>query len=956
MSTSPMRTTPKRAAALRRSGIPGAALLGVAALLSAAAPAAQAAQPAAARAADPDPAPELIPGQRTATPALVEGIEEPAQDSGSAADAARKHLAQKKSRYHISDPRRDLTAGKTVRGRTGEAVRFQQKHKGIPVLGGQYLVRLEEKKGGDRVVTGTSGKYFTGLTVGAGAKVSEGTAVERATAAALTGLSEGGAGSLTRLSGPDAPERKSAAKEQRGKGSSLKGGASLKGTSLKGTSHGLVVLPQGKGVLTYHVTVTGEDPATGAPVKQEIYIDADAGFPVLSYSGIQAFDDAPSAHPGTEGSGVKLDGGKVALDVTKDAKSGAYGLIDQRRQWGGSKNPITTYDARDVDAGDASGKWPKGLKDVTSPTPEFGKDATESGAVDAHWAAGQVYDYYRTKHGRDSLDDKGMAINSLVGVTDQGLPFVNAFWDGQKMVYGGGDEENKVFSADLDVVGHEMTHGVVEHTAGLVYTGQSGALNEAVADYFGNAIDVTATGNEDSPEASLIGENLCRTQGPKDCAMRDLNDGRTTGKDFLGVTYATDSGGVHLNSTIFSGALWDIREDLGGDRADRIVYKALTEYLTPLDGFTEARGAVVAAAKDLGTKGKDLRAVNRAFDAHGIVKGWEKAIGADSDKLLGDLNIKRTGAGAGGGWWATSKSDEEGGEPYSVHAGRTDGKGAPKLLSPNDGRFHVHPDTDGKTVAWAAYGADSVEILSRPLRGGPVKKLWSAGTTVGNVKVSGNTVAWQESSPFGQQRVAYIKPGEREPHFVDGGRYEVATALPTLSGDKLGYAKAYTDKDGIDQISTEITDVRTGKQTLVPAKESRLGISTPTINGKYLYWLVDDIADDNRQGLRRAKLDGTGLTDVIPEDGKDSYFWGVDASDTALTLTRWKPERGWSNSNLTKLVQTDLDGKGAQRVSCNRGEQSYGAADTGRRVVWIDGTTGHTDLVTRARPAGTCTQ
>ncbi|ATL31995.1 Zinc metalloproteinase precursor / aureolysin [Streptomyces formicae] len=941
VNKSPMRTTPKRPKGLRTAGIPsaagGVALLGVSALLALAVPVAHAADPG-----GPDPVPELIPGLHTATPALVDGIEEPAQDSGPAAAAAKKHLEEKKSRYRIADPRRDLTAGKTVRGRTGEAVRFQQKHKGIPVLGGQYLVRLAEK-GGDRVVTGTSGKYFTGLTVGAGAEVSERTAVERATAAALSGLSEGGAGQWSKLSGPAAKKPAEGAKKQRGKKSSL-----------SGKSHGLVVLPQGKGVLTYHVTVTGEDPTTGAPVKQEIYVDANAGFPVLSYSGIQALDDAPAGHPGTKGSGVKLDGSKVALDVTKDARTGAYGLIDQRRQWGGSKNPITTYDARDVDANDASGKWPSGLKDVTSPTPEFGKDATEAGAVDAHWAAGQVYDYYKAKHGRDSLDDKGMAINSLVGVTDQGQPFVNAFWDGQKMVYGGGDEENKVFSADLDVVGHEMTHGVVEHTAGLVYTGQSGALNEAVADYFGNAIDVTATGNEDSPEASLIGEDLCRTQGPKDCAMRDLNDGRTTAKDFLGVTYATDSGGVHLNSTIFSGALWDIREDLGGKRADRIVYKALTEYLTPLDGFTEARNAVVAAAKDLGVKGADLRSVTRAFDAHGIVKGWEKAIGADSDKLLGDLNIKRTGAGAGGGWWATSKSDEEGGEPYSVYAGRTDGKGTPKLLSPNDGRFHVYPDTDGKTVAWVAYGADSVDVLSRPLKGGPVKKLWSAGTTVGNVKVSGDTVAWQESSPFGQQRVAYIKPGEREPHFVDGGRYEVATALPTLSGAKLGYAKVYTDKDGIQQVSTEITDVRTGKQTLVPAKESRLGISTPTINGKYLYWLVDDIADDNRQGLRRAKLDGTGLTDVIPEDGDDSYFWGVDASDSALTLTQWKPEQGWSNSNLTKLVQTDLDGKGRGRVSCNRGEQSYGAADTGTRVVWIDGTTGHTDLVTRARPAGTC--
>ncbi|MCI3929652.1 M4 family metallopeptidase [Streptomyces sp. AN091965] len=923
----------------------GAALLGAAALLASGVPAAQAADET-----PQGPATEVVPGTGTKTPALVDGIEEAAKDSGSPAAAARGHLAAKKDRYEIADPARNLTAEQTLKQGDDETVRFQQKHRGLPVLGGQYLVRME-KKDGDRVVTGTSGKYFTGLTVGTRAHVAEKTAVERAVAA--TGAGDGRSGSLTKLS--PRPDRTRAGAKAKAR---TEGGRK---PELTGASHGLVVLPRGKGVLTYHVTVTGTDPVSGAPVKQEVYVDAASGFPVLQYSGIQSIaDDAD--FPGTTGSGVKLDGKKVDLDLTHDAASDAYQLRDHRRQWDGSKNALTTWDARGVDANDASGRWPSGIGEVASKTKEFGKDATESGAVDAHWAAGQVYDYYKKKHGRDSLDGKGMAINSLVGVTDGGFPFVNAFWDGQKMVYGGGDEETKTLSADLDVVGHEMTHGVVEHTAGLVYVGQSGALNEAVADYFGNAIDVTASKTPMSdPKAALIGEDLCRTKAPEDCAFRNLNDGRTTAKDFLGVTIGTDSGGVHLNSTIFSGALWDIREDLGGTLADRIVYKALAEYLTPLDGYTDARNAVVAAAKALGVKGAKLRSVNRAFDAHGITKGWEKAIGADSDKLLGDVNATRlggglpnTGAGAGGGWWATSKSDDEGQEAFSVWAGRTDGKGTKKLISPNDGRYHVYPDTDGRTVAWVAYGPTSVEVLSRPLTGGPVKKLWSAGTTVANVHVSGQTVTWQESSPHGQQRVAYLRKGEREPVFVDGGRYDVATALPTLSGDKLGYAKVYVDKDGHQQVSTEITDVRTGKHTLVPAKGAYLGIATPAINGTYLYWLVDDIADDNRMGLRRANLDGTGLTDVIPESSATAYFWNVDASDSAVTLTQWRPQRGWSNGNLTKLVQTDLDGKGLKRVSCNRGEQTGHAADTGKRVVWIDGTTGRTDLVTRARPAGTC--
>lgn len=145
---------------------------------------------------------------------------------------------------------------------------------------------------------------------------------------------------------------------------------------------------------------------------------------------------------------------------------------------------------------------------------------------------------------------------------------------------------------------------MIEHSANLVYAGQSGALNEAVADYFGNAIEADVHGIPTTdPDSGLVGERLCRTKSPRECALRDLSDGRTTTGSFLGLDFAHDNGGVHLNSTIFGGALWDARRELGADLTDRIVYKALTEYLTPLDGFTEGRAAVLAAAKDLGVAG-----------------------------------------------------------------------------------------------------------------------------------------------------------------------------------------------------------------------------------------------------------------------------------------------------------------------------------------------------------------
>ncbi|MEV0964707.1 M4 family metallopeptidase [Streptomyces sp. NPDC049910] len=934
-------------------GAGAAALLAAAGLLITAVPA---------QAATPPPAPpvEVVPGEDTATPALVEGLHEPVDAEAAPADAARGHLEARESRYRIAEPKRDLTPVRTLKRGVDETVRLQQRHRGVPVLGGQYVVRME-KSGGERVVTGTSGKYFTGLTTGTEATVTEDVAVRRAVGATAARL--GG----SRLTEADAVREE--------------GGTSQKARSLTGTARGLVVIPRGEGVLARHVTVRGTNPVTGEPVLEEVYVDARSGFPVLRYSGIKSVNgpaaaaagperarSAPAgaaagepAGPAARGSGLRLDGGRVDLELTLDAATGRYGMTDRARMADTTKNTLSTWDASSRDAGDVAGRWPSGITVFESPTAEFGKAATAVGAVDAHWAAGQVYDYYKKQHGRNGLDGRGSGVNSLVGVTLFGGPYVNAFWDGQKMVYGSGDEEFKPLSADLDVVGHEMTHGIIENTANLVYAGQSGALNEAVADYFGNAIDVTASGRSmDDPDAGLIGEDLCRTRAPRDCALRDLDDGATTSKNFLGVTFGTDNGGVHLNSTVFSGALWDMRQDLGGELADRIVYKALSEYMTPLDGFTEGRNAVLAAAGDLGVTAKQRNVVKRSFSAHGIVPGWEDALGVDSDRLFGKLNTTGTGVQAGGGWWTASQSNDDGSEPYSVYAGRVDGSGHPKLISPNDGRFHVSPATDGKTVVWAAYGATSLDVLSRPLAGGPVKKLYSTTGDIPTVDVSGlrvenGVVVFESLGIFGDRRVAYLRPGDTEPTYADHGSFLVSTALPSISQGRIAYAKLYPGKGGF-QLGVEVLDLRTGTKTLTGQLGEPQSLGQTGINGEHVFWLTDENLNDTGQtGVRRADLDGRNVFDIAPE-AKPRALHGTDltVSEDAVTVSSQMPDTEWRNETLPKLWQLTTDGSRLDRVSCNRGEQLSPAAASGRQVVWLDGTTGFTDLVTRTRPAGRC--
>jgi bacillolysin len=908
----------------------------------------------------------------TATPALVTGLHDPADASAAPAAAARGTLAAHQGRYHIADPAKDLTAVDSESQGGRETVRLQQKYRGIPVLGGEYVVRME-KKSGQRTVTGTSGRYFTGLDPATVTpKVSPATATERALGAVRNRF---GAAPLTRAA------------------------AVGKTRPLTGRDNGLTVLPTGKGVLTRHITVSGTDPRSGQPVQQEVYVDAQSGFPLMQYSGLQTFgspstagttagstaaatatnssasgsstaatpDDTatPAYTLVVKGSGVRYNGRTVDLNLYQGT-DGAYQMYDYARMQDTSHNYLVTYDARGVEVAAASGSWPSGIAPFRSTTPDLTTDTatfTDTGAVDAHWAAGQVYDYYRSHFGRDGLDGNGSPIVSLVGVVSNGQPYDNAFWDGSKMVYGQGGDGYRTFSADADVVGHEMTHGVVQHTADLVYAGQSGAMNEALADYFGNAIDDEANGIPmTDPTAALLGEDLCTDKAPADCALRNLDDGATTQKNFVGAAFQDDDGGVHENSTIFSGALWNIREQLGGDLADKIVYRALTSYLTPLDGFTDGRTAVVAAATELGATKAQLKTINAAFDAHGITPDWESDLGVDSNTLVSGINTANTGVGAGGGWYAVSRSNEDGSEPYSVWAGTTDGKTPAKLISDNNGGYNVYPATDGKTVVWAEYGASDVSVMARPVSGGVEKTLFSYGSDISSLAVDGDYVVFTERDPeAGVDHVGYLNmaTGQKTPTLVDQGAPYLQTALPSIHDGLIAYAEVWPDPTSYN-LGVETYDIATGKTTLMPGDpKTAVGIGQTAVNGNGVYWLRDEnLSDNGLTAVERAGLDGSQPTALLPESGPRAlYAYSLTASDDAVTVFDAPPAPDWDNATLPKLYQVPATGDGSsapQRVSCSRGEQLYPAADTGRQVVWLDGTTTSTNLVTRKHPAGTC--
>ncbi|MFF6938169.1 hypothetical protein [Streptomyces sp. NPDC008312] len=125
-------------------------------------------------------------------------------------------------------------------------------------------------------------------------------------------------------------------------------------------------------------------------------------------------------------------------------------------------------------------------------------------------------------------------------------------------------------------------------------------------------------------------------------------------------------------------------------------------------------------------------------------------------------------------------------------------------------------------------------------------------------------------------------------------------------------------------------------------KNTTLGVGQTAITDDGVFWIEDaDGTDTGQAAVRRADLDGTNAVTVTPEAGDGSlHAYSVTASDDAVTVTTLPPATTWANDTLPKLFQVSPDGKGgAQRMSCNRGDQVFGAADEGNRVLWLDGTT-----------------
>ncbi|WP_435218582.1 M4 family metallopeptidase [Streptomyces sp. bgisy034] len=362
----------------------------------------------------------------------------------------------------------------------------------------------------------------------------------------------------------------------------------------------------GKPTLAYE-TVVGGLQEDGTPNELHVVTDAATGAKLYEYQGIET------------GTGNTMYSGTVTLGTTQSGST--YNLTD------GARGNHKTYNLNRGTSG--TGTLFSGSDDVWG---NGNPSNAETAGADAHYGAALTWDYYKNVHGRSGIRGDGVGAYSRV---HYGNNYVNAFWSDSCfcMTYGDGSGNTHPLTS-IDVAGHEMTHGVTSNTAGLIYSGESGGLNEATSDIFGSTVEFYA-GNASDVGDYLIGEEIdingdgtplrYMDKPSKDGASKDawysgigsidvhyssgpanhffylLSEGSGT-KTINGVTYnSPTSDGLPVTG-------------IGRAKAEKIWFRALTTKFTSSTNYAAARTGTLAATGELyGTTSAEYKAVQDAW-------------------------------------------------------------------------------------------------------------------------------------------------------------------------------------------------------------------------------------------------------------------------------------------------------------------------------------------------------
>ncbi|MBC2907479.1 M4 family metallopeptidase [Streptomyces cupreus] len=510
-------------------------------------------------AAKTDPAADAAPVQLTSA-ARTALIKQAAAEAPTTADAI--GLGAKE----------ELVVKDVVKDADGSThTRYERTYAGLPVLGGDLIVH----------------ETASGRTEG----------VTKATKAAV------------KVADLTADVTKAAAEKQAVKAAKAEG--STKSAADKAPRK-VVWAASGTPTLAYE-TVVGGFQHDGTPQELHVVTDAQSGEKLYEWEAVQT-GTGNSQYSGTVTIGTSLSGSTYQLN---DSSRGAHKTYNKARSTSSSAGTLFT---------DADDTWGTGAASSSS--------TSQTAAVDAHYGAQVTWDFYKNVLGRNGIKNNGVAAYSRV---HYGNAYVNAFWSDSCfcMTYGDGSGNTKPLTS-LDVAGHEMTHGVTSNTAGLNYSGESGGLNEATSDIFGTAVEFYAANSKDVGDY-LIGEKIdingdgtplrYMDQPSKDgssanywsssLANLDVHYSSGPANHFFYLlsegSGAKTINGVSYNSPTYNGSTVT---GIGRDKAVKIWYKALTEYMTSTTNYKGARTATLSAASALyGSTSTEYKAVAAAWTA-----------------------------------------------------------------------------------------------------------------------------------------------------------------------------------------------------------------------------------------------------------------------------------------------------------------------------------------------------
>ncbi|HVG25503.1 MAG TPA: M4 family metallopeptidase [Thermoanaerobaculia bacterium] len=405
-----------------------------------------------------------------------------------------------------------------------------------------------------------------------------------------------------------------------------------------GANAELVIYPRGNGFsaqLAYAVDISNtwsNEADLDNPRREMMIIDAHNGAILDRWNNLQTASVAGTGYGYYAGTLPSL-----AIDLT----NGSYSLYDVA-------NNGKTYDYKNKKCS-IFGCSSAGTLFI-SPDAIFGTNGAlsnrESIGVDAHFFASKVLEYYRVTYGRNGIDNnnnKSLGFGHMVSRTHYAQSYNNAFWDGRSMTYGDGDGTTRRPFDALDVVGHEMTHGITERTSNLTYSNESGAANEAFSDIFGTVVEfyvgtVVGFGGQAFPADWWIGEDLYLSSNPASptAAIRNMADPHISGDPCHYTeryTGTNDSGGVHTNSGIQNKVFYLLTNGgtnhkdttgttvtgIGLADAAAVAYDADTKFCTTNSNFAAVANAFVNAAKArFGTGSVQAQQSYNAWKACGV--------------------------------------------------------------------------------------------------------------------------------------------------------------------------------------------------------------------------------------------------------------------------------------------------------------------------------------------------